>query len=186
MGHFRFDDRVLVFAWAGERYLRGEPGTVVRARVKLDCPPRLVVLLDKIGHDGIGIMEVGHGDVVRAEPQIDGRALPVRRLRRDQLARRFRAWATPLDWSPDSGSWTFGDGAAAEVEHTTDLLRRFGAGVRRQRRKQGMTQLDLATRAEIDRDELSRIERGLRDPGLVTMTSLAQALAVDSSSLLSG
>ena len=57
--------------------------------------------------------------------------------------------------------------------------RRLGAVVRRLRRRQSLTQMQLAARARLDQGHLSQIEAGRRpNPGLVTLQKLARGLGV--------
>ena len=46
------------------------------------------------------------------------------------------------------------------------------------RRKQGLTQTALATQTGISREYLARLEKGVQNPTLGTMTKLAKALKV--------
>ncbi len=46
------------------------------------------------------------------------------------------------------------------------------------RRKQGLTQNALAKKAMISREYVARLEKGVQDPTLRTMTKLAKALKV--------
>ena len=54
----------------------------------------------------------------------------------------------------------------------------FIARLKALRRKQGLTQTALAKKAGITREYLSRLEKGVQDPTLGTMTKLAKALKV--------
>jgi transcriptional regulator with XRE-family HTH domain len=57
--------------------------------------------------------------------------------------------------------------------------RRLGATVRRLRRRQSLTQMQLAARARLDQGHLSQIESGARpNPGWMTLQKLARALGV--------
>lgn len=56
--------------------------------------------------------------------------------------------------------------------------------LREQRRRQGMTQQSLAHASGIHVSEISRIERGAREPRLSTLVCLARALDVTPSDLL--
>jgi transcriptional regulator with XRE-family HTH domain len=67
--------------------------------------------------------------------------------------------------------------------HPADIRERFGDGVRARREELGMTQEDLAGKAAIHRTYLSDIERGTRNPSLVNIERLANALALPISEL---
>ncbi len=54
----------------------------------------------------------------------------------------------------------------------------FIARLKALRRQQGLTQTALAQRAGITREFLARLEKGVQDPTLRTMTKLAKALKV--------
>lgn len=64
--------------------------------------------------------------------------------------------------------------------------KRVGATIRRLRLEQGLTQEDLAHRAGSYVGALSRLERGLTEPRLHTLVSIAQALKVPPGELLRG
>ncbi|WP_406628298.1 helix-turn-helix domain-containing protein [Patulibacter brassicae] len=72
--------------------------------------------------------------------------------------------------------------------NTIDLadLAAFAANVRAAREASGFTQEDVADRSGIHPTEVSRIERGLRDPRISTVLRLAKALDVPPSSLIDG
>ena len=65
-----------------------------------------------------------------------------------------------------------------------DLTTLVGRNVRRLRRAAGLTQEELAGRAEIDRTYLSDIERGLRNPTVALLHDLATVLGVHAATLL--
>ena len=60
----------------------------------------------------------------------------------------------------------------------------LGSTVRRLRTNRGISQEELADRAGLHRTYISSIERGQRNPALVSIIRLAQALGVDPSALL--
>ncbi|MEM7246935.1 MAG: helix-turn-helix transcriptional regulator [Acidobacteriota bacterium] len=62
-------------------------------------------------------------------------------------------------------------------------LAALGERIRRYRQDQGWTQAQLARRAGISRDAISRIERGLERAREATLRALAQALGVEWSQL---
>jgi transcriptional regulator with XRE-family HTH domain len=53
---------------------------------------------------------------------------------------------------------------------------RIGQHIAQLRKKQGMTQQDLADRVEMQRSHIARIEAGRYSVGLDTLTAIAQAL----------
>lgn len=63
-------------------------------------------------------------------------------------------------------------------------LNAFAANVRRARAEASMTQEQVADASGIHVTEVSRIERGLRDPRVSTVLRLAKALGVPASSLI--
>jgi transcriptional regulator with XRE-family HTH domain len=60
----------------------------------------------------------------------------------------------------------------------------FGKNVRRVRQQKGLTQEKLAFDAEIDLTYVGGIERGKRNPSLLVMARIADALAVPLARLL--
>jgi transcriptional regulator with XRE-family HTH domain len=62
----------------------------------------------------------------------------------------------------------------------------FAANVRAARSAAGMTQEAVSEASGIHVTEVSRIERGLRDPRISTMLRLAKALRVPASALVDG
>ncbi|AMK12943.1 hypothetical protein AWY79_06430 [Pseudodesulfovibrio indicus] len=64
-------------------------------------------------------------------------------------------------------------------------MKRFGASVRCQREKVGLSQEKLAELANVHRTYISGMERGLQNISLLTMIKLAKALSVELDKLLS-
>ena len=62
----------------------------------------------------------------------------------------------------------------------------FAENLRRLRLAAGMTQERLSEAAHMDSAEISRLERGGRDPQLLTIVRVARGLGVTPSELLSG
>jgi transcriptional regulator with XRE-family HTH domain len=61
--------------------------------------------------------------------------------------------------------------------HSKDkVLTAFGAGVRRARKAQGVSQEELALKCEIDRSYMGSIERGEQNSGLLHIAKIAKAL----------
>ena len=65
-------------------------------------------------------------------------------------------------------------------------LRFFGLNVRKEREGRGLTQEKLSGRAELDPTYISGIERGVRNPSLLSILRLAKALDVTVSELCQG
>lgn len=62
----------------------------------------------------------------------------------------------------------------------------FGVNLRRLRTAADLTQMELSNRSGLDMAEISRLERGLRDPRLITIVKLATALNADPAVLVAG
>lgn len=67
-----------------------------------------------------------------------------------------------------------------------DVLRRFGATVRRHRLRAGISQEKLAAVAKLDRTYVGGVERGERNVSLVNIVRLAHALSLVPGDLLAG
>jgi transcriptional regulator with XRE-family HTH domain len=65
-----------------------------------------------------------------------------------------------------------------------EWLRDFGVRLRQVRTQLGISQLHLAAAASLSQPYLSDVEQGRRNPSLITIRTLAQALAVDPRELL--
>ncbi len=65
-----------------------------------------------------------------------------------------------------------------------DWRKSVGQNVRRIRLERGFSQQKVAADSEIDLTYLSGIERGLRNPSLLVMARIADALAVDLAALV--
>jgi transcriptional regulator with XRE-family HTH domain len=62
----------------------------------------------------------------------------------------------------------------------------FAANLRRLRSAQGYSQEDLAERTGLHASEISRLERGAREPRLGTIVKLARGLGVPAERLVKG
>ena len=60
----------------------------------------------------------------------------------------------------------------------------FGAAVREQRLLQGLSQEELAYRAQVERSHMGKVERGEHLPNLTMILRLAEALAVKPGALV--
>jgi transcriptional regulator with XRE-family HTH domain len=65
-------------------------------------------------------------------------------------------------------------------------MRGFGSHVRRLRRERGLTQENLAERANLSSDAIRRIERGRMSPTLKTLRQLCHGLGISLSALFDG
>jgi transcriptional regulator with XRE-family HTH domain len=65
------------------------------------------------------------------------------------------------------------------------LAEQVGSKIKELRERRGMTQSSLAEAAELTSDEVSRIERGVREPRFGTLERLAAALNVAAGELFS-
>ena len=64
------------------------------------------------------------------------------------------------------------------------IIKGFAAAVRQCRAELGLTQEQLAFEADLHRNFISSMERGLKNPSLTTIESLAKALLVSPSALI--
>ena len=69
--------------------------------------------------------------------------------------------------------------------HRTTVIKCFGASVRKLRSGLGISQEELAERADLHRTYIVGIERGARNPTLLTIKKLARGLGVSTADLLS-
>ncbi|MBI1291989.1 helix-turn-helix domain-containing protein [bacterium] len=60
-----------------------------------------------------------------------------------------------------------------------DARARVGLNVQRLRRDKGLSQEELAARAEVHQTYLSGVERGVRNPSLLVLARIAKALGAD-------
>lgn len=67
-----------------------------------------------------------------------------------------------------------------------ELRQQFAANLRRERAAAGLSQEALADKAGMHFTEVSRIERGIREPRLTTIVRLADALGKPPALLLDG
>jgi len=71
-------------------------------------------------------------------------------------------------------------------EHFLSARRTLGERVRLQRRLLGISQEELAFRADIDRTYISQIERGVGNPSLQVLLRLAGVLQIKFAQLVEG
>jgi transcriptional regulator with XRE-family HTH domain len=67
-----------------------------------------------------------------------------------------------------------------------DVRARVGKNVQRLRRDRGLTQEELAHKAEIHQTYLSGVESGKRNPSILVLERIARALGTDVSSFFDG
>lgn len=65
-----------------------------------------------------------------------------------------------------------------------EVVRLLGRNVRAFRRERGLSQEELAHRAEMERSYISDIERGTRNPSVKALGKLAAALQIEAWQLL--
>jgi transcriptional regulator with XRE-family HTH domain len=63
-------------------------------------------------------------------------------------------------------------------------IEQFGVNLRRLRDVAGLTQLELSIRSGVDAAEISRLERGVREPRLGTIVRLAGGLDTEPAELM--
>ena len=66
------------------------------------------------------------------------------------------------------------------------VLLAFGLNVRRIRESEDLTQEKLAEKSSLDQTYISGIERGVRNPSVLTIVRLAKGLDVSASELFAG
>jgi transcriptional regulator with XRE-family HTH domain len=67
-----------------------------------------------------------------------------------------------------------------------DVARRFGANLRRARRRADLSQEQLGSRASLHRTAIGLLERGARMPRIDTLVKLATALEIPPGGLIEG
>ncbi|MFM2044697.1 MAG: hypothetical protein RLY86_3273 [Pseudomonadota bacterium] len=77
-------------------------------------------------------------------------------------------------------------GPAMAPTAVMETLKAFGAHLRAVRTEKGLTQEDLAHRTGVSVGYLSQLENGRRNPSLLLMLALGEALGVRVEQLLSG
>jgi len=66
------------------------------------------------------------------------------------------------------------------------VLTAFGTNVRRRRETLDLTQEQLAEKADLDQTYISGIERGIRNPSVLSIVRLAKALGTTASEISEG
>jgi len=72
------------------------------------------------------------------------------------------------------------------MSHRHHTLTRFGLNVRRRREAAGLSQEALAEKANLDRTYISGIERGTRNPTVLSAARVAAALKTSLAQLFNG
>jgi transcriptional regulator with XRE-family HTH domain len=65
-----------------------------------------------------------------------------------------------------------------------DVRERVGLNLQRLRREKGLSQEELADRAQIHQTYLSGVERGRRNPTIIVLQRIAEALGADITDLV--
>lgn len=65
-----------------------------------------------------------------------------------------------------------------------ELVKALGDRIQKLRKKQGLSQLDLANEADVPLSQIGRIERGENNPTISTLYVIANALKVDLKTLV--
>src|SRR5262249_5959228 len=110
----------------------------------------------------LGATRAGHRHR-RALGQLD-RGGPARRLR------------SPVGWAMTSLHHAAPVTSRAHPVADEDSI--FGAGIRRERSRQGLTLAQLADRAGLTASAISQIERGVTDPSVSSLRRISSALGV--------
>lgn len=69
------------------------------------------------------------------------------------------------------------------VKTKTEIQTKFGQAIKERRAEIKMNQEDLAGEADLDRTYISGIERGVRNPSLINIKKIADALKIKISKL---
>src|ERR1700753_17067 len=91
---------------------------------------------------------------------------------------RSAVWNQPRPGSTHGRRHPSGEGGTMKPLRT-DAAIAFGRALREARRAAGLSQENLAERADSDRTYPSLLERGLRTPSFAVIISLAEALKLD-------
>jgi len=61
----------------------------------------------------------------------------------------------------------------------TQISKRLGDNIRRIRQEKGMSQGDISRALDMDRGYISRVEKGIKNPTIDTLSKIANALKVN-------
>jgi transcriptional regulator with XRE-family HTH domain len=67
-----------------------------------------------------------------------------------------------------------------------NILTQLGMRIRYLRKQKGMSQLDLSLEAGVNKNYISDLERGSRNPSITLLEKIARALDIDLSTLFKG
>ena len=67
-----------------------------------------------------------------------------------------------------------------------NILTQLGMRIRYLRKQKGMSQLDLALEAEVNKNYISDLERGSRNPSILILEKISKALGVSLEILFQG
>ena len=70
------------------------------------------------------------------------------------------------------------------MEEETKILQAFGENLRKERTAKGVSQERMALDIGFDRTYISLLERGRRNPSLITMWKIARYLEIDAKDLV--
>lgn len=73
---------------------------------------------------------------------------------------------------------------STDYKEMADIKTEFGKHLRNLREKAGLTQEELADKANMHFTYIGQIERGLRNPSLINLHKLAKALKINAGNLL--
>jgi XRE family transcriptional regulator, regulator of sulfur utilization len=76
------------------------------------------------------------------------------------------------------------DNNTPDPETPLKIKKDFGAHLRGLRKQQGLTQEQLADKANLHPTYIGQIERGVRNPSLINLHKIANALKISSGTLL--
>ena len=67
-----------------------------------------------------------------------------------------------------------------------NILIQLGMRIRYLRKQKGMSQLDLSLEAEVNKNYISDLERGSRNPSILLLERICKALDIDLATLFKG
>ncbi|MBQ6921398.1 MAG: helix-turn-helix transcriptional regulator [Bacilli bacterium] len=67
-----------------------------------------------------------------------------------------------------------------------NILTQLGMRIRYLRKQKGLSQLDLSLEAEVNKNYISDLERGRRNPSILLLEKICKALDIDLATLFKG
>ncbi len=67
-----------------------------------------------------------------------------------------------------------------------NILTQLGMRIRYLRKQKGLSQLDLSLEAEVNKNYISDLERGRRNPSILLLEKICKALEIDLATLFKG